>query len=91
MSILIKQLLRYYIKMRNILIGVSIGILVFTLIIYNFNGNERTENYTGGKNISGELYPEKCINGIVYYNQGTALAIAGKPNGMFYTCTRKEK
>ncbi len=59
------------------------------LIHYNFRGNEPVENYTGGMNQHGELYPEKCINGIVYYNQGIALAIAGKPNGMFYTCTRK--
>ena len=69
--------------------SVALSVLSISLAHYNFKGNEQVENYTGGTNKLGELYPEKCINGIVYYNQGMALAIAGKPNGMFYTCERK--
>lgn len=75
--------------MKTLLIGICLGVLFFGLYFYNFSGNEVVENYTGGKNAKGELYPEKCINGIVYYNQGFSLAISGKPNGMFNTCVRK--
>ena len=71
--------------------SIALSVLFVSFVHYNFRGNEPVENYTGGMNQLGELYPEKCINGIVYYNQGVALAIAGKPNGLFYTCTRKTK
>ena len=74
---------------KIIIIASAISVFFISLVHYNFKGNEMVENYTGGTNKYGELYPEKCINGIVYYNQGLALAIAGKPNGTFYTCTRK--
>lgn len=72
-----------------ITIVLSIAVLFISLAHYNFRGDEEMENYTGGMNKQGELYPEKCINGIVYYNQGMSLAIAGKPDGTFYTCERK--
>ena len=71
--------------------SIAISVLFISLAHYNFRGNEPVENYTGCTNQMGELYPEKCINGIVYYNQGMSLAIAGKPNGLFYTCTRRAK
>ena len=75
--------------MNTILIGITAGFVVVWIYFYNFTGLGDVENYTGGRNAKNELYPEKCINGIVYYNQGFSLAIAGKPNGMFYTCKRK--
>ena len=75
---------------NTILLLIVFFAVIFGVLIYNFNGDEQVENYTGGMNYKGELYPEKCINGVVYYNQGISLAIAGKPNGMFYTCVRNK-
>ncbi len=76
----------------SIIVSILLSYATWFVLLRGVDGSEDIENYTGGTNRHGEFYQEKCLNGIVYYNQGVfGLAVAVKPSGLFYQCARKNR